>query len=107
MIPDVAEAEFERLMQEATAPVLLEFWKSGCGGCRALTKELERLQPEVEGRLLILKMNVEENYQLPAELEISSLPALALFRNGVFEKFVGGLGMKQEILKQIGLEARG
>ncbi|MGH7209478.1 MAG: hypothetical protein ACREIL_08855 [Nitrospiraceae bacterium] len=48
-------------------------------------------------------MNVQENYQIPAELEISSLPALALYRNGQFARFIGGLGKKDDILKQVAL----
>ena len=44
---------------------------------------------------------VPENFQIPAELEIISLPALALYRNGEFVNFIGGLGKKEEIAKQI------
>jgi hypothetical protein len=46
-------------------------------------------------------MNVEENFQIPSELEITSLPALALYREGHFDRFIGGLGTKEEILKQL------
>jgi thioredoxin-like negative regulator of GroEL len=49
----------------------------------------------------MLTMNVDENFQIPAELEVSSLPALALYRDGEFVKFIGGIGTKDEILKQI------
>jgi thioredoxin 1 len=107
MIQDVTDSEFDRVVEQSAAPVLVEFWQPGCGGCRALLKELERLQAEVGDRLMILKMNVEDNYQIPAELEISSLPALALYRNGAFERFIGGIGKKEEIIKQLGLEASG
>ena len=69
--------------------------------------ELEKLQTDVGDRLLIVKMNVQENYQIPAELEISSLPALALYHHGEFERFIGGIGKKEEILAQIGLEVSG
>jgi thioredoxin-like negative regulator of GroEL len=62
--------------------------------------ELELLQGDMRSKLLILTMNVEENYQIPAELDVSSLPALALYRNGAFVKFIGGLGKREEILKQ-------
>jgi thioredoxin 1 len=48
-------------------------------------------------------MNVDENFQIPAELEIRSLPALALYRQGHFERFIGGIGTKEEILKQLAL----
>lgn len=107
MIRDVDDREFDRLVESASVPVLVEFWQPSCGGCRALMRELEKIQAEVGARLLILKMNVQENFQIPAELEVSSLPALALSRNGQFDRFIGGLGKKDEIVRQLGLEARG
>lgn len=103
MIRAVTDREFDQAMERAGMPVLVEFWQPGCGGCRALLKELELLQAETNGRLLILTMNVRENFQIPAELEVSVLPALALYRNGRFDRFIGGLGKKDEILKQLAL----
>ena len=103
MIRAVTDQEFDHVVEQAGMPVLVEFWQPGCGGCRALLKELELLQAETGGRLLILMMNVQENFQIPAGMEVSSLPALALYRNGQFERFIGGLGKKDEILKQLTL----
>jgi len=97
----VTDADFDRVLASAETPVLVEFWKPGCGHCRALMAELERLQDEAQGRVAIVTMNVEENFQIPAELEVSSLPALALYRHGMFERFIGGLGKKEEILNQL------
>ena len=99
----VIDAEFDRLVECAIAPVLVEFWKPGCGHCKALMKELEQLQDELGEKVLVLTMNVDENFQIPAELEVSSLPVLALYRNGTFTRFIGGLGKKDEIRKQLGL----
>jgi hypothetical protein len=48
-------------------------------------------------------MNVEENFQIPAELEVHTLPVLALYLHGAFERFIGGLGTREEILKQLRL----
>lgn len=101
MIPDITDREFERIVERSTVPVLVEFWKPGCGSCLGLLRQLERLQGETARKLEIFKMNVEDNFQIPAELEIKSLPALALYREGRFERFVGGIGTKEEILKQI------
>jgi thioredoxin-like negative regulator of GroEL len=101
MIADVSDRNFDAVVGASTVPVLVEFWKPGCGGCRALTKQLEGLEAEVKGAFLVLKMNVEENFQIPAELEITSLPALALYRGGQFERFIGGLGTQEEILRQL------
>lgn len=103
MIVDVTDRDFDSVVEQSTVPVLVEFWKPGCGNCRALLHELEKLEPDIAGKMLILKMNVEENFQIPAELEICSLPALALYRLGKFERFIGGLGVKEEILKQLRL----
>jgi thioredoxin-like negative regulator of GroEL len=66
-------------------------------------RELEKLELDVTGKVLILKMNVEESFQIPAELNVRSLPALAVYREGEFERFIGGLGTREEILKQLRL----
>ena len=101
MLQAVTDREFDRVVEGSSVPVLVEFWKPGCGHCRALMAELERLQADRGSNLLILTMNVDENFQIPAELDISSLPALALYRYGEFVKFIGGLGTREEIVKQI------
>ena len=101
MITDVSDREFDQVIAGSKVPVLVEFWKPGCGGCRALTRQLERLVGEVGESLLVLKMNVEENYQIPSELDITSLPALALYKGGQFDRFIGGLGTTEEILRQL------
>jgi thioredoxin 1 len=106
-IRDVTDHEFDQLVERAGKLVLVEFWKPGCGSCQALMHVLETMQPELAELVLMLKMNVEENYQIPAELEVSSLPALALYRNGAFERFIGGMGTSAEILKQVGLAVKG
>ena len=103
MIRDVTDRDFDHVVKQAGMPVLVEFWKPGCGSCRALMRELEKLELDVDGKVLILKMNVEENFQIPAELELRALPVLALYRQGKFERFIGGLGSREEILKQLRL----
>ena len=100
---EVTDRDFDLVMKQAGVPVLVEFWKPGCGSCRALMRELEKLELDVAGKMLIVKMNVEENFQIPAELEVHSLPTLALYRLGEFERFIGGLGTREEILKQLRL----
>ena len=101
MIPNIEDREFDVLVEKSTIPVLVEFWQPGCGHCQALLKELELVQEELGNRLLLFKMNVQENFLIPGELDIQSLPTLALFVGGKFETFIGGIGQKQEILKQL------
>ena len=103
MIRDVTDRDFVREVEQSVMPVLVEFWQPGCGHCLALLSQLEQLQLEVGQAVTIVKMNVQENFQIPAELEISSLPALALFERGAFVRFIGGIGRKDEIRKQLPL----
>ena len=103
MIREVTDRDFAREVEQAPVPVLVEFWQPGCGHCVALLKELEQVQRDVGPAVMIVKMNVQENFQIPAELEISSLPALALYARGSFVRFIGGIGKKDEIRKQLGL----
>ncbi|HNP60078.1 MAG TPA: thioredoxin domain-containing protein [Nitrospirales bacterium] len=101
MIQGVVDREFDGMIEKSPVPVLVEFWQPDCGHCRALTKELEHLQKELGKRLLILTMNVQENFLIPGELEIHSLPTLALFLNGEFKQFIGGIGKKDQIIEQL------
>ena len=103
MMRDVTDRDFDQVVKRAGVPVLVEFWKPGCGSCRALMRELEKLESDVTGKMLIVKMNVEENFQIPSELEVRSLPVLALYQEGRFQRFIGGLGTREEILKQLRL----
>jgi thioredoxin-like negative regulator of GroEL len=100
---EVTDRDFDQVVKQAGVPVLVEFWKPGCGSCRALMRELETLESDVTGKMLIVKMNVEENFQIPAELEVRSLPVLALYQQGEFKRFIGGLGTREEIFKQLRL----
>lgn len=101
MIQDVADDDFERVVEQSSVPTLVEFWQPGCGHCKALLIQLERLQGELEGRVLIAKLNVQEYRQVAAELEITSLPALALYAGGRFQGFIGGIGTKDAIRQQL------
>lgn len=101
MIRDITDRDFDDVVEQSPVPVLVEFWKPGCRHCQALMHQLKQLEQVIGGKVLIVKMNVEENFQIPGELDIHSLPALALYQKGQFERFIGGLGTKEEILKQL------
>jgi thioredoxin len=103
MIRDVTDRDFDQVVERSMVPVLVEFWKPGCPSCQALMRQLKQLEQDVVGKILILKMNVEDNFQIPGELDIHSLPALALYQEGHFERFIGGIGTREEILKQLPL----
>ena len=98
MIPAIDDHNFDRIIEETPVPLLVEFWQPGCGHCQALIKELNLIQQDMGTRIAIFTMNVQENYVIPADLEIQTLPTLALFIGGKFERFIGGMGKKHAIL---------
>ncbi|MCZ6800897.1 MAG: thioredoxin domain-containing protein [Nitrospirae bacterium] len=98
---NIEDREFDGIIKTSFVPILIEFWQPDCGHCLSLMKELELLQEEVGSRLLLFKMNVQENFLIPGELEIQSLPALALYVHGTFKQFIGGIGKKEHILAQL------
>ena len=100
-ITDICDKEFDDVICMSKVPVLIEFWKSGCGHCQSLLRELELIQGEIPEQLQIFKMNVEENHIIPHDFEILSLPALALYVNGEFRQFIGGIGKKNELMKTL------
>jgi thioredoxin 1 len=97
MIPKLTDHTFDQIIENASAPVLVEFWSPDCRNCRALLYELDRLSEGKGREIAIYKMDINENAQIPAEYRISDLPALALFSKGKFLRFIGGAGKKQEI----------
>ncbi len=101
MIPDIHDAEFDGVVEKSEIPVLVEFWQPGCRHCQALHIQLEKVQVELVKRIRIVKMNVQENFQISADLEIQSLPALALFHRGEFVQFVGGIGKAPKLIEQL------
>lgn len=101
MIQAIEDREFDHLIENSSVPILIEFWQEGCGHCQALLQELELIQTEVGDRLVIYTMNVQENFLIPGELEIQSLPTLALYVDGTFETFLGGIGKKSNLLQQL------
>jgi len=101
VIPDIQDVDFDTYVEKSEIPVLVEFWQPGCYHCQALLLQLDQVQVALETRIHIVKMNVQENFQIPADLEVQSLPSLALFYRGDFVQFVGGIGTAPELIAQL------
>jgi len=87
---EVTDATWKEEVLEAKGPVLVDFWATWCGPCVALTPTLEALATENEGKVTIVKMNVEQNTEVPAEFGIRSIPTLLLFKEGKMVASMGG-----------------
>ena len=97
----VTDASFKTDVLEAGLPVLVDFWAPWCGPCRAVAPVLDQLDGELAGRLKIVKMNVDENQQIPAQFGIRSIPTLMLFKDGKLASQKVGAAPKSDLSRWI------
>lgn len=83
LIKSINDADFNAEVLQASQLVLVDFWAEWCGPCKMLTPVLEQVAAELGSRVKIVKVNVDNNPQTPAQYGVRSIPNLILFKNGV------------------------
>ncbi|OCX61574.1 thioredoxin [Thioclava sp. SK-1] len=78
----VTDSTFDEEVRKSSIPVVVDFWAEWCGPCRQIGPSLEELATEMEGKVKIVKVNVDENPDSPATLGVRGIPALFLFKDG-------------------------
>ena len=78
----VTDDSFDAEVKQADLPVVVDFWAEWCGPCKQIGPALEELSTEMEGRVKIVKVNVDENPNSPASMGVRGIPALFLFKDG-------------------------
>ncbi len=78
----VDQANFQDEVLSADVPVVVDFWAEWCGPCKAIGPSLEEISDEMEGKVKITKLNIDENPDLAAQYGVRSIPTLLLFKNG-------------------------
>ena len=92
---EINEANFETEVLKSTQPVLADFWAEWCGPCKMLGPVIEEIAAEQDGRVKVVKVNVDNNPQLAARFGVQSIPTLLYFLGGkVIHQTVGVVGKK-------------
>ena len=97
----VSDANFEQEVLQSEQPVLVDFWAAWCGPCRALAPVVDEVATEYQGKLKVMKMDVDANNQTPARYGIRGIPALLLFKGGKVAEQIVGFVPKETIDKTI------
>jgi thioredoxin 1 len=82
LIASISDADFETEVLHASVPVLVDFWAEWCGPCKMIAPILETVAAEYQGKVKIMKVNVDQNPETPAKFGIRGIPTLILFKNG-------------------------
>ena len=92
----VSDADFDTAVLQSSEPVLVDFWAEWCGPCKMIAPALEELAGELDGRLTVAKLNIDDNPQTPAKYGVRGIPTLILFKDGqVAATKVGALPKSQ------------
>ena len=78
----VSDATFESDVLKAPVPVLVDFWAEWCGPCKMIAPALEEIAAQMDGKLTVAKLNIDENSQTPKKYGVRGIPTLMLFKDG-------------------------
>ena len=92
----ITDSSFEEEVLKSDMPVIVDYWAEWCGPCKAIAPILEEIAGEYQGKLVVAKMDVDENQQTPQKYVVRGIPTLMIFKNGdVIGTKVGQLSKSQ------------
>ena len=101
MTVKATDTSFEQEVLKSDTPVLVDFWAEWCGPCRMIGPSLEDIAKEMDGKLKVVKVNIDENPATPSRYNVRSIPTLLLFKNGQVAATKIGAEPKQKLVSWI------
>ena len=81
-IKHVTDDTFEQEVLKSAGPVLVDYWAEWCGPCKMIAPILDEIAADYAGRVIVAKMNVDENPRTPMKFNVRGIPTLILFKDG-------------------------
>lgn len=91
------DASFEAAVLKSPVPVLVDFWAPWCGPCKMIAPLLEDIQNDYEGKLSVVKINVDDNKEVAGQFGVRGIPTLLLFKNGELADTHVGMASLQDL----------
>ena len=104
-IKNLNSENFENEISGSKIPVLVDFWAEWCAPCKALEPILDEVSEELAGKIIITKVNLDENQELAMKYSIRSIPTLLLFKDGELSDMKVGLPSKSDLVDWINSKA--
>lgn len=101
MAQAITSADFDSIISSSTKPVLIDFWATWCGPCRALGPKIDEISEEIADKLAVYKCNVDEEPELAQKFQIVSIPTVILFKDGNAVHSLVGNMPKDELISEI------
>jgi thioredoxin 1 len=78
----ISDSEFETVISTSSTPVLVDFWAEWCGPCKQIAPILDEVAKEMDGKVSVAKVNIDENPESPQKYGVRGIPTLILFKDG-------------------------
>ena len=98
---EVTDATFETEVLQAAAPTLVDFWAAWCGPCMMIAPIVEAIAEEYEGKLRVVRMDVDSNWETPSRYGIRGIPTLILFKDGAGIAQIVGYRSKEALVEEL------
>ncbi|HQH42071.1 MAG: thioredoxin [Bacteroidales bacterium] len=89
---EITDSNFDQVVLQSDKPVMIDLWAEWCGPCRVIAPFVHEIAEEYQGKIVVGKMDVDENTQIPAKYGVRNIPTILFFKNGeLVDKQVGAV----------------